>query len=555
MPLTTLRILSIALALATGTLAFVEAALSTPDAPAVEPADFARVRAAERARIEVVQRLMPSVVCIFPPGERSGGGSGVIIDSQGYGLTNFHVVRPFAAQRKGEAGLADGSHTPLEVLGIDPAGDVAMFKLGVDRPLYPAPLGDANQLRLGDWTLAMGNPFLLADDFSPTVTFGIVSGLHRYQRGEGRALVYTDCIQVATSINPGNSGGPLFDLRGELVGINGRISIEERARVNVGVGYAITINQIRRFIPALRAGIMVQHATLGATTRDRALGKTVIDEVQAGSAAARLRLHPGDQLIRFGGADVLSSNHFLTLLGTYPARWPVELVYERDGQRTAVRVRLDDLPLPSRLEPDAAMLKKLGIPSLRRPNPKANARAVRRALTAHQRSLGSPAVVDALERVVYRVSPPPGPATTTAPEGASRVVTEARPAVDAPPPTEPVELERWIRWAMLRTPQDVRAAGYRVVGGDEVSGRICVVVERKTDGVPTYRAMFDDDDGRLLALEYQVAADGTNIRWEYDDFRRVGSIDWPHRRRCFDGDRLRADETLSDLRAAAGGTQ
>src|SRR5262249_20547032 len=178
-------------------------------------------------------------VCIFPEGSRSGGGSGVVIDSQGYGLTNFHVVRPLLAERRGEGGLSDGKTYPLEVLGIDPGGDVAMFKIKNDKPFYPAPLGDSDTLRVGDWTLAMGNPFLLAEDFRPTVTCGFVSGLHRYQRGEGRALVYTDCIQVDTSINPGNSGGPLFDLRGDLVGINGRISVAERGRVNVGLGYAI----------------------------------------------------------------------------------------------------------------------------------------------------------------------------------------------------------------------------------------------------------------------------------------------------------------------------
>ncbi|GIS58719.1 MAG: hypothetical protein CM1200mP2_09440 [Planctomycetaceae bacterium] len=108
------------------------------------------------------------------------------------------------------------------IVGIDPTGDVALVKL-LGRDDFPhAQLGDSDKLKVGDWTFAMGNPFLLATDFQPTVTYGIVSGLHRYQYpGPGTILEYTDCIQVDTSINPGNSGGPLFSAGGQLVGING----------------------------------------------------------------------------------------------------------------------------------------------------------------------------------------------------------------------------------------------------------------------------------------------------------------------------------------------
>src|SRR5205814_2389882 len=115
------------------------------------------------------------------------------------------------------------------------------------------------------WCMAMGNPFLLATDFNPTVTFGLVSGVHRYQYPAGTLLEYTDCIQVDASINPGNSGGPLFSMNGELIGINGRGSFEKRGRVNSGVGYAISINQIKNFMGHLRAGIDSDHATLGAS--------------------------------------------------------------------------------------------------------------------------------------------------------------------------------------------------------------------------------------------------------------------------------------------------
>ena len=210
----------------------------------------------EQQRIDTIARISPSVVCILTP-DQAAGGSGVIITPDGYGLTNFHVVAPLLRTRRGLGGLADGKTYPLEVLGIDPTGDMAMFRLtGRDR-FEPATLGDSDRVRTGDDIIALGNPFMLAEDFQPTATFGIVSGLHRYQYGaDARTLLYTDCIQIDASINPGNSGGPLFNLQGRLIGINGRASFKNqdvlKRRINVGVAYAISINQIRRFIPALR---------------------------------------------------------------------------------------------------------------------------------------------------------------------------------------------------------------------------------------------------------------------------------------------------------------
>src|SRR5207244_6787770 len=130
-------------------------------------------------------------------------------------------------------------------------GDVALIKLMPKKEgqKFPfAALGDSDIVHEGDWSIAMGNPFLLATDFNPTVTFGLVSGVHRYQYPAGAILEYTDCIQLDTSINPGNSGGPLFAMTGELIGINGRGSFEKRGRVNSGVGYAISLNQIENFL-------------------------------------------------------------------------------------------------------------------------------------------------------------------------------------------------------------------------------------------------------------------------------------------------------------------
>ena len=151
-----------------------------------------------------------------------------------------------------KCGMADGKLYDAVIVGIDPAGDVALIKL-LGRDDFPAAeLGDSDQVHAGDWCFAIGNPFLLATDFQPTVTYGIVSGVHRYQYPAGTLLEYADCMQTDAAINPGNSGGPLFDAQGRLIGINGRGSFEKRGRVNVGVGYAISINQIKNFIGYLQ---------------------------------------------------------------------------------------------------------------------------------------------------------------------------------------------------------------------------------------------------------------------------------------------------------------
>ena len=141
-----------------------------------------------------------------------GGGSGVLISPDGYALTNFHVTAPCGAAMK--CGLTDGKLYDAVIVGIDPVGDVALIKL-LGRDDFPvAEMGDSDAVHVGDWVFAIGNPFLLADDFTPTVTYGIVSGVHRYQYPAGTLLEYTDCMQTDASINPGNSGGPLFNAAG-----------------------------------------------------------------------------------------------------------------------------------------------------------------------------------------------------------------------------------------------------------------------------------------------------------------------------------------------------
>src|SRR5258708_3884059 len=174
---------------------------------------------AEQQRVAVVAEVSSAVVAIFSPGGQ-GGGSGVLISPDGYALTNFHVTQGSGNFMK--CGLSDGVLYDAVIVGIDPTGDVALIKL-FGRDDFPfAKMGDSDALSVGDWSFAMGNPFLLATDFSPTVTFGIISGVHRYQYPPGTFLAYAHCIQTDTSINPPNSRPPLLNATAQLPAINTR---------------------------------------------------------------------------------------------------------------------------------------------------------------------------------------------------------------------------------------------------------------------------------------------------------------------------------------------
>jgi len=300
---------------------------------------------AQADRVAVIQKVTPAVaaVCFF------GGqvcGSGVVISEDGYCLTNFHVVQPTGPIM--QCGLADGKLYDTVLVGTDKVGDVALVKLLPRKPgekFKFVELANSDEVKAGDWSLAMGNPFGLALDFTPTVTYGLVSGVNRYQPPEGAGtLEYTDCIQIDTSINPGNSGGPLFNMKGELVGINGRGSFEKRGRVNSGVGYAISINQIKNFLGHLKAGLETDHATLGALVgsaeEDGDLSRMTVQQILEESDAFRRGLRPDDQLVAFAGRPMTSTNQFKNVLGIYPKGWRLPLTYRRSNSKSEILVRL-----------------------------------------------------------------------------------------------------------------------------------------------------------------------------------------------------------------------
>jgi len=306
------------------------------------------VAKAEQRRVDVLKKISPSVVAIFGNGGQ-GGGSGVVISPDGYALSNFHVTSGSGNFMK--CGLNDGVLYDAVIVGIDPTGDVALIKL-LGRDDFPvATIGDSDKVQVGDWAYAIGNPFLLATDFHPTVTYGIVSGVHRYQYPAGSFLEYADCIQVDSSINPGNSGGPLFNDDGELVGINGRGSFEKRGRVNSGAGYAISINQIMHFLDHLRSGRIVDHATLGATVTSGEDGRVVVASILESSEAYRRGLRRDDEIVEFAGRNIRSVNQFKNVLGIYPKGWRLPLTYRREQQKYSIQARLRGVHTKAELMP------------------------------------------------------------------------------------------------------------------------------------------------------------------------------------------------------------
>ncbi|HWB00033.1 MAG TPA: trypsin-like peptidase domain-containing protein, partial [Pirellulales bacterium] len=239
-----------------------------------------------------------------------------------------------------KCGLANGQLHDAVIVGIDPVGDVALIKL-FGRDDFPhAALGDSDRVQTGDWAFTVGNPFMLATDFRPSVAYGIISGVHRYQYPADTLLEYADCIQTDAAINPGNSGGPLFNARGELIGINGRGSFEKRGRVNVGVGYAISINQIKNFLGHLRGGRIVDHATLGAVVASDEQGRVIVSDILEDCDAYQRGLRYGDEIVRFGGRPIRTVNAFKNVLGIYPKGWGVPLSFRREGKTFDIIVRL-----------------------------------------------------------------------------------------------------------------------------------------------------------------------------------------------------------------------
>lgn len=196
--------------------------------------------------------------------KQSGLGSGVIISPEGYILTNAHVV---GEADKITVTLSDGREFKAEVKGVDRRSDLAVIKINARNLTVPV-LGDSDNLKIGQWVVAIGNPFGFAmQNPEPTVTVGVISALHRsLKAGVMHSGDYNDLIQTDAAINPGNSGGPLVNLKGEIIGIN--VAIVSTSGGYQGMGFAIPINNAKRILSNLIEGKKVAYGWLGITVQD-----------------------------------------------------------------------------------------------------------------------------------------------------------------------------------------------------------------------------------------------------------------------------------------------
>jgi serine protease Do/serine protease DegQ len=266
-------------------------------------------------------------------------GSGVIVDAeQGYVITNHHVIKRADTIT---VTLRDGRQLKANVIGSDPETDVAVVRIAA-RNLTPLSLADSGQLRVGDYVVAIGNPFGLGQ----TVTSGIVSALGRNTLG---IHGYEDFIQTDASINPGNSGGALVNLRGELVGINTAIFAPTGG--NVGIGFAIPSNMVKQLMEQLVEYGEVRRGRLGVSVQDltpalaRAFGiqndrGAVIAQISPNSAAQRAGLQTGDVVLAVDGKAIRNANQLRNAIGLLTVGEQVTLTILRDGKTRNIKVRI-----------------------------------------------------------------------------------------------------------------------------------------------------------------------------------------------------------------------
>ncbi len=236
-------------------------------------------------------------------------GSGFVIDNDGLILTNFHVVDG-ASDIK--VGFDDKKTVQASLIGKDPSTDIALLKVDPKAvSLHPLELGDSNKVVVGDPVLAIGNPFNLAR----TLTTGVVSALQR-EISAPNGFKISDVIQTDAAINPGNSGGPLLNSAGEVIGINSQIDTGgSGASGNVGIGFAVPINTAKKILPTISQGKRVERGWLGVSSQtiDSSLSAiklpaesgALVQQVTAGSPAAKDGIKGGDQQVQIGGQTLL----------------------------------------------------------------------------------------------------------------------------------------------------------------------------------------------------------------------------------------------------------
>ena len=309
---------------------------------------------------QVAAAVLPSVVSIgLDAGGATGSGSGIVLSEDGQILTNNHVVAPVAERGSLTVTFSDGTTAEAEIVGRDPATDLAVIQADGVSGLTPATLGTSADLNVGDTVLAIGSPLGL----DGSVTSGIVSAVGRSitlrseqespfggpggPGGGGTAVI--DAIQTDAAINPGNSGGALIDADGTVVGVNTAIASLAQGTSgqggNIGVGFAIPIDTARDIADQLVEDGSVTHAYLGvgiadADNRSGALVGTVED----GQPAAEAGIEEGDVIVRVGDRAVAGSADLTAAIRSHSPGDTVEVTYVRDGDERTVEVTLGELP-------------------------------------------------------------------------------------------------------------------------------------------------------------------------------------------------------------------
>ena len=318
--------------------------------PALVPAEAAQ-RAprpgAPESFADLVERVMPAVVNVStsqagPGGERdpqaASLGSGFIVDARGIVVTNNHVIRGADAI---EVVLADGRTLPARLRATDAATDIAVLEIEAGGRYPAVSFGESDGLRVGDWVIAIGNPFGLGG----SVSAGIVSGDERVLGGQ-----YDDYIQTDAAINRGNSGGPLFDMAGRVVGVN--TVIFSQTGGSVGVGFAINSDLADKVVEQLLRFGEVQRGFLGVTLSDiddasairLGVGGTkgaLVDRPSPGGPAARAGLRTDDLIVAFDGKPITSQRALTLAVADTPAGTTVPVVVIRKGQRLTLDVTLE----------------------------------------------------------------------------------------------------------------------------------------------------------------------------------------------------------------------
>lgn len=286
-----------------------------------------------------------------------GLGSGVIIDAEGYILTNQHVVE---GADKLTVILPDGRKFKAELKGQDLRSDLAVIKINA-RSLPIATLGDSDNLKIGQWVVAIGNPYGFAiQNPEPTVTAGVISALHRtLGRTLSRDKDYNDLIQTDSAINPGNSGGPLVNLKGEVVGIN--VAIFSTTGGYQGIGFAIPINSAKRIISKLIEGKKIEYGWLGVSVQDLTedlasyfslpdRNGVLVADVLKDSPAEKGGLKDGDVIKKLDNKASNNVKELLSIIGKAEVGHKIKLSVMRDKKDLIVDVVIEARPMGEELE-------------------------------------------------------------------------------------------------------------------------------------------------------------------------------------------------------------